>query len=76
MIIPQNKWRRYRTEYGVAHSDEEVEVIVRKNAVAILVLMKTVLEDQKFSPSLPTAHEKYDKRAMARKHHSRGGQQK
>lgn len=41
-----------RENYGVAHSDEEVEVIVRKNAVAILVLMKTVLEDQKFSPSL------------------------
>ena len=38
--------------YGVAHSDEEAEEIVRKNAVAILMLIKTVLEDQKFSPSL------------------------
>jgi hypothetical protein len=38
--------------YGVAHSDEEAEEIVRKNAAAILMLMKTVLEDQKFSPSL------------------------
>ena len=38
--------------YGVAHLDEEAEEIVRKNAVAILILMKTVLEDQKFSPSL------------------------
>jgi hypothetical protein len=28
--------------YGVAHSDEEVEEIVRKNAVAILMLIKTV----------------------------------
>ena len=38
--------------YGIAYSDEEAEEIVRKNAVAILMLMKTVLEDQKFSPSL------------------------
>jgi len=38
--------------YGVAHSDKEAEEIVRKNAVAILMLIKTVLEDQKFSPSL------------------------
>ena len=38
--------------YGIARSDEEAEEIVRKNAVAILMLMKTVLEDQKFSPSL------------------------
>ena len=38
--------------YGIAHSDEEVEEIVRQNAAAILMLMKTVLEDQKFLPSL------------------------
>ena len=32
--------------------------------------------DEETLNKLPTTHKKYDKRAMARKHHSRGGQQK
>jgi hypothetical protein len=38
--------------YDVAHSDEEVAKIIKENAAVLLMLIKIVLEDEQFKPSL------------------------